>query len=1219
MARFRHQEASSSTSSPSPCCYDVFLSFRGEDTRKNFSDHLYTACVEKGFNTFRDDEELERGVDIKPELKKAIQQSRSSVIVFSKDYSSSRWCLDELVFILEQKRISEHVVLPVFYDVDPSQVRNQTGCVAEAFSRHEENQLSTNKVKQWRAALREVADLSGMVLQNHADGYESKFIMQIVKVIDNKLSRTPFAIAPYPIGIDSRVENINSWLQDGSTDVGILLVNGVGGIGKTTLAKFAYNINFRRFERSCFLEDVREISNQPNGLVHLQIQFLHHIMSGREVKIHSVSEGIKKIRDAIISKTILLVLDDVDHMDQIDAIFFMQDWFCPGSKIMITTRCAGLLRGHQVAKSKVYDAETLDVDESLQLFSWHAFGQDHPIEGYISLSKRVEDRCGGLPLALQVLGSSLSGRRIDVWESTLEKLKTIPDNQIIKKLRISYDALQDNPDDQNLFLHIACFFVGQGKDYVVRILDGCNFFTIVGIENLVNRCLVTIDDENNVKMHQMIWDMGREIVRLESKAPGKRSRLWRDKDSFDVLKEKSGTETIEGLALNMRMLSVNTPSGNTNEVVLETNAFSRMSKLELLQLCHLRLNGCYEEFPKGLRWLCWLEFPSKSLPSEIPLECLVYLEMHHSNLRQVFNRKKNLRQVLKKGRKHLPSLKTLDLSHSHSLTEIGNFSLAPNLERLILKDCASLVDVHESIGNLKRLNYLNMKDCKKIRKLPKNLFMLKSVDTLIVSGCSSLNEFPKELRNMESLKVLKVTQALTTTGNVKSCLRRNPETFWASLPSSLTQLKLKSCNLSDEAFPKDIGNLPSLELLDLSDNPISGLPDCIRGVTRLDQLLFSNCKRLKTLVGLPRARYFGVFDCALLEKVTFQSSLFGFTPFEVLSISNPKLVEIEYMYKLEPLGNCDVEMLDLLGLSKYLESMETVLMIFPCRIAVESCRAVESTKLDWIRRYPIQGLYESGIFSTFLPGNVVPGHFSYTSRKSWSISFSVPSSTSTFRIRGLNVFSMYTCSGSGSYAGYSCEIISPIIIKVSNKSTGMKWIYDPSCFGIPDPGEDMIFLSHWKMGNQLLKGGDQVTVSMFMRSVFQLKEWGVQVVHEQDQENIRMMRTQHDDDDNDDYECPVSFPCVIFARSPEFEVMSRTYFLSHGPQSRRALTFTRWRDSVLFNDIFGDSDQQEEQALPLATTMRDAEDNRYFVFSMLAVDVLYDNVVLRSCLFGTQS
>ncbi|XP_016648611.1 PREDICTED: toll/interleukin-1 receptor-like protein [Prunus mume] len=171
MARFRHQKPSSSNSSPCRCRYDVFLSFRGKDTRKTFTDHLYAAFVEKGFPTFRDKEEVERGEGIKPELQKAIQQSRSSVIVFSKDYASSGWCLDELVFILEHKRISsDHVVLPVFYDVDPSHLRNQTGRVGEAFSRHEENQQSPNKIKQWRVALREVADLSGMVLKNQANG-----------------------------------------------------------------------------------------------------------------------------------------------------------------------------------------------------------------------------------------------------------------------------------------------------------------------------------------------------------------------------------------------------------------------------------------------------------------------------------------------------------------------------------------------------------------------------------------------------------------------------------------------------------------------------------------------------------------------------------------------------------------------------------------------------------------------------------------------------------------------------------------------------------------------------------------------------------------------------------------------------------------------------------------------------------------------------------------
>ncbi|BFG21529.1 hypothetical protein CerSpe_078030 [Prunus speciosa] len=170
MALVRATQQTSSSNTSRYCRYHVFLSFRGEDTRKTFTDHLFTALVNAGFRTFRDDDELERGEGIKPELQKAIKHSRTSVIVFSKNYTSSRWCLDELVMILERKRISaDHVVLPVFYDVDPSHVRKQTGSLAKAFARHQKTQPS-NKVKEWREALAEVADLAGMVLQNQVDG-----------------------------------------------------------------------------------------------------------------------------------------------------------------------------------------------------------------------------------------------------------------------------------------------------------------------------------------------------------------------------------------------------------------------------------------------------------------------------------------------------------------------------------------------------------------------------------------------------------------------------------------------------------------------------------------------------------------------------------------------------------------------------------------------------------------------------------------------------------------------------------------------------------------------------------------------------------------------------------------------------------------------------------------------------------------------------------------
>lgn len=163
------QQASSSSISPCHLSYQVFLSFRGKDTRKSFTDHLFTALTNAGICTFRDDDELPRGAEIRPELESAIQHSRCSVIVFSKDYASSSWCLDELATILECKKSSDQFILPIFYDVNPSHVRKQTGSLAKAFITHQKNQ-TREKLIRWKTALTEVASLSGMALKDKADG-----------------------------------------------------------------------------------------------------------------------------------------------------------------------------------------------------------------------------------------------------------------------------------------------------------------------------------------------------------------------------------------------------------------------------------------------------------------------------------------------------------------------------------------------------------------------------------------------------------------------------------------------------------------------------------------------------------------------------------------------------------------------------------------------------------------------------------------------------------------------------------------------------------------------------------------------------------------------------------------------------------------------------------------------------------------------------------------
>ncbi|KAL6211886.1 hypothetical protein ACLB2K_017109 [Fragaria x ananassa] len=123
--------------------YDVFLSFRGNDTRKAFTDHLYTALEQQGIKTFRDDPELQIGEAISPALFAAIEESRFAIIL-SKSYASSTWCLDELVRILECMKARGRV-LPIFYDADPSEVRKKTGGFREAFANHEERFWDDNE------------------------------------------------------------------------------------------------------------------------------------------------------------------------------------------------------------------------------------------------------------------------------------------------------------------------------------------------------------------------------------------------------------------------------------------------------------------------------------------------------------------------------------------------------------------------------------------------------------------------------------------------------------------------------------------------------------------------------------------------------------------------------------------------------------------------------------------------------------------------------------------------------------------------------------------------------------------------------------------------------------------------------------------------------------------------------------------------------------------
>ncbi|KAJ6893141.1 hypothetical protein NC652_027220 [Populus alba x Populus x berolinensis] len=1086
MAAEKYQESYSSRFSN--CKYQVFLSFRGEDTRKNFTDHLYWALVQAGFHTFRDDDEIQRGENIELELQKAIQESKISIIVFSKDYARSRWCLDELVKIMEHKRTAASIVLPVFYHVNPSEVRNQTGSFAAAFVEQEKRfKEEIERVKGWRIALKEVADLAGKDLR---DGYEAQFVQSIVENVSKNLDPKIFHVPLHFIGRDAMVQYINSWLQDGSHGAAIALLYGIGGVGKTAIAKSVFNQNFNKFEGKSFLSNFRS-----KHIVCLQRQLLSDILKKTVDEINDEDEGILKIKDALRCRRTLIVLDDVDKRDQFNKIIGMQNWLCKGSKIIVTTRNKGLFSANDIEwfECKV---EPLDNKKSLELFSWNAFGRAYPVDGFVEDSWRIVHHCNGLPLALGVLGSSLSGKGREIWESALQQMEMIPNFEVQKVLRISYDYL-DGDYPKNLFLDIACFFNGMDVDDVVRILDGLDKGARFGIDNLIDRCLVEINSDQRLWMHQLVRDMGREIARQESP---KCQRIWHHGDAFTVLQGTTDAEKLRGLTIDMHALMEyhyaevvctdsmvchkrrrlnffqqwlsNFSDGGKLQTsqtslfpILSTDAFRKMTDVKFLQLNCTNFHGSFEHFPKNLIWLSWHGLSLSSIPNHICLEKLVVLDLSRSCLIDAW-----------KGKPFLPKLKILDLRHSRDLIRTPDFSGLPALEKLILVDCIRLVQVHGSIGDLQRLLILNLRNCTSLMELPEEMSRLNSLQELDLDGCSNLNSLNMELEHHQGRNLLQSDGIVASTSFISSLPLK------LFFPSRFSMRKMLRFTLF---------SLPRfLESLDLSGTPIRFLPESIKDLGLLRHLYLRNCKMLQALPRLP---------------------------------SHLDSLDVSFCYSLPKLANPN-NWTEVDGCDYLLEFQDRIKQELIQKFDSHMFRIMETVSAQ-IQTSRFQIAFLDGIFnvvaSVFDKDEMLRGFHEEEERDKWLIqnefvdtfSFKISSPPPAHRICGFNLFTSCVMSA---YHGY-CYVY----IEIRNNTSGRSLLCKAFVFPMRYKRDvrEIQMLSHRKLGGDdpTFDNGDDVSISVRPHGpAIQIRTVGVQWLHEEEgKDEVITAPNSSDDDDGD--------------------------------------------------------------------------------------------------------
>ncbi|GLJ33335.1 hypothetical protein SUGI_0670650 [Cryptomeria japonica] len=872
--------------------YDVFINHRGPEVKQTLAIQLYNLLKEVDIKAFLDSEEKEHGVSFISTIESAIRSASVHIAIFSPKYAESDWCLRELVLMSQ----SNAKIIPVFYQVEPWELRFiEKGVYAEAFRQYEEKGRYRDKLEEWKEALNQVSYTAGDVFKE-SDSFDCKGIVSAVEKEVQSSKR--LHVAKYPVGLHNLVTEferrcLGDLVQDFESQcimkkgakgkANVVGIFGMGGIGKTTLSKELFNQKRSKYTRASFLFDVREAC-VTGKLPSLQSKLLKDIF-GEDQIFQSSEEGTSCLRDRLersSSLSFLIVLDDIDHVKQLDDLLVIDILIkSVNNLVIITTKNVGVLVSAGIDTG--YHLKGLNREDGRELFCWHAFDQPLPLGGYEDLVQHFVKVCGGLPLSLVVLGRHLSHRPQWYWQDELEKVKETLPGDIKQRLKMSIDTL-DNVEKQ-IFMDVACFFIGKSITKAMLIWKVSGWRARRALQILKEKCLVEEIKEvylnmleykwestvegSALRMHDHLRDLGREMAD-ELSYP---HRVWRPQDLKSL--ELKGFQNILTQTKSRCFHSIVDKSmgcGITyflGEPENGSDASLLWLQLEYLSCCPLDLNSDI----------------NSSIPSWIPLQNLQCLRISNgcfkrlwqSDVQEPFNLEElqihdtfveNFSNLLGK----LNNMKKLVLNANDIQTDIWS-----SLEFLRMNLSNSrIVDSHleghlaynvQKITLPTTLNELNVQSCRGFQRIA-GITDLTELGRVLIKQCPELEELPSfgrvsnlvkiEIDSCDKLQKIMLPTTLSDL-DVQSCRGLQRIAGIADL-MELRQVFIKQCPELEElpSFGKE-SQLHTIEIDSCDKLQKITLP------TTLISLQVARCRDLQRITGIADLKELDISECPKLD------------------------------------------------------------------------------------------------------------------------------------------------------------------------------------------------------------------------------------------------------------------------------------------------------------------------------------------------------------------